>query len=74
MMTDKDRFIELFNSVQIEYTDNPKYNILLDDDSYIKGSVLTCSEGSMGVQGYSGFYTDFYFDEDGHFLYMGIWE
>lgn len=35
---------------------------------------ITCREGMDKVEGYCGFVTEFYFDADGCFLSMGIWE
>ena len=35
---------------------------------------ITCIEGMDKVEGYCGFITEFYFDADGKFISMGIWE
>jgi len=35
---------------------------------------ITCREGMNKVEGYCGFVVEFYFDGDGKFISMGIWE
>ena len=35
---------------------------------------ISCREGFEKVEGYTCFYTMFYFDADGKFMYMGAWE
>jgi len=35
---------------------------------------LVCKDGMDKVDGYCGFITEFYFDADGKFVCMGIWE
>lgn len=36
--------------------------------------IIDCCEGNKNIDGYFGFFTDFYFDLDGNFEYMGAWE
>lgn len=38
------------------------------------GTCIECAEGHEKVSGYSGFFTNFYFDRDGKFVDMGAWE
>ena len=59
-MTDKEKLIALLNEFGIEFVDN--------------GTSIKCEEGMDKVGGYTRFFTDFEFSEDGKFVKMGAWE
>ena len=64
-MTDYDKVKALFTELGIGFTEH-------DEKDNVK--VICCEAGSDKVIGYSGFFTDFEFDEDGKFIQMGVWE
>ena len=75
-MRDKDKVASLLSELGIEFE-------VTNVDRMSKGWkaahartrwAIRCIEGMDKVEGYSGFETDFYFDTDGDFVCMGIWE
>lgn len=64
-MTDKEKLIKLFDEFGIGY----------DVGEYNDGTQRVLLEkGNKKVIGYSGFFTEFYFDGEGKFIEVGIWE
>ncbi|WZL88312.1 hypothetical protein VS868_11965 [Salinimicrobium sp. 3283s] len=63
-MTDLDKFLELYRSVGVEPEVEKR-----GDNTWIK-----LDNNIEGVDGYHGFYTKIYFDQNGKFLSQGIWE
>ncbi len=59
-MNDKEKLKELLNGFGVEFK---------EIDNFIR-----CREGYKKVDGYSGFFIDFNFDESGAFDDMGAWE
>lgn len=58
-------------------TDKEKLEILMKEfrigyESDKNG--ISCVEGGEKIAGYSGFYADFRFDDNGSFLDMAVWE
>jgi hypothetical protein len=84
MKTDYERTKEFLDSLGILYGDNTReryerYDIHLNgirkhitfgSPSYGEDDFLECDK----VEGYSGFFTEFTFDESGKFLTVGSWE
>ena len=58
--TDKEKFIALLDHLEIGFNEG--------DDS------IVCGDMHERVTGYSGFYTEFEFNDDGDFISMGAWE
>lgn len=63
-MNDADKLKQLFTEFGIEYTEAERDELL----------TISIAARSENVDGYSGFYTDFYFDLQGKFKNAGIWE
>jgi len=66
-MTDKERFLELFNSWGINPENHPEDN---DTNCFY----IFSHDNEEKIDGYAGFLTTFEFDDEGTFIRMGIWE
>lgn len=64
-MTDKEKLIKLFDEFGIGY------DVVEDNDGTQK---VLLEKGNKKVIGYNGFFTEFYFDGEGKFIEVGIWE
>ncbi|MGI0106737.1 hypothetical protein [Salinimicrobium sp. WS361] len=63
-MTDLEKFLDLYKSVGVE----PEV------EAHGAGTTLNLDNCLEGIDGYHGFYTKIYFDQNGKFLSQGIWE
>ncbi|CAN5138270.1 hypothetical protein BH09PAT1_BH09PAT1_8560 [soil metagenome] len=68
-MTDRLRTKDFLDSLEIPYTEE-----VSDTKNIATRSTITLETGSTKVTGYKGFIADFYFDENGKFINMGIYE
>jgi len=68
-MTDFERTKQFLDSLGISYSTDSG-NITFGNNQYNDGEFPLCNK----VDGYSGFYTRFEFDESGNFLTVGAWE
>ena len=69
-MTDRQRLIDLLDNWGVGYRHAPSLDLKEEPD---EGDVVI--EAYLGnVEGYSGFYTVFEFNDDGTFRSVGIWE
>ena len=59
-MTDKEKLTALLKELGIGFKD--------------EGKSLKCETGMDKVSGYTFFWTEFQFDDDGKFIHMGAWE
>lgn len=66
MKTDREKIIELFTELGIGFK--------IGKEETVNKDAIICQEGDEKVDGYSRFYTQFNFAEDGKFIDMGIWE
>jgi hypothetical protein len=67
-MTDLDKFLELIKGFGLEFN---KYEFEI---SGVKTTTIEFSTDMNKVNGYTGFSTDFLFDNEGKFLELGIYE
>jgi len=65
-MTDKEKLVALFTEFGVGFTE---FNAA-GEDKY----VMICEEGKAKIGGYTGFFTEFYFDYEGKFLQMAAGE
>lgn len=64
-LTDREKFLALMRDFEIE----PEQK-----ETTRKHPVISLIAEEGGVQGYSGFTTDFEFDEEGKFVSVHVWE
>lgn len=65
MISDYERFKQLLDSVECEYSESTGQN---------ETKVLLFKEGSRKVTGYSGFFVEITFSKDGKFIEIGAFE
>ena len=61
MKSDREKLVELLSSFGVEITE-------------INEKRIDLMEGDLNINGYCGFYTSFWFDDDGSFKSVGAWE
>lgn len=79
-VTDLEKFVDLYASIGVPLTPEPVEHPYTDD--VFRGArqmlVLNTSnydgDKTPKVDGYSGFYTRIFFDQEGAFVAQGIWE
>jgi hypothetical protein len=65
-MSDKEKVVALFTELGIGFTDSPTHDG--------QGTVILCEEGDAKIEGYTCFFTEFFFSPEGEFLSMGAGE
>lgn len=75
-MTDLDRLKALFDEWGVEYTEPDYTGRFLGEPVYgdKKAVEVRATDDNAKVGGYGGFFASFYFNQDGAFHAMGIWE
>ena len=75
-MSDKDKVAVLLSELGIEFEVDTIERMGSDWNLSHPNArwAIRCVEGMNRVEGYCGFITEFYFDADGKFISMGIWE